>query len=159
ILYELLTGRPPFKGPTALDTLLHVINEEPVRPGSLRPKLPRDLETICLKCLKKEPHKRYATAKELAEDLHRFRRGVPIEARPVSVRERAWKWARRRPVQAGLLSGLVLVTVLGFAGVTWQWREAAAARDQALAEKLEKEEQKDEAEQARAAAEKAQQHA
>ncbi len=159
ILYEMLTGRPPFKGPTALDTVLQVLHEEPVRPGGLRPKLPRDLETICLKCLEKEPHKRYATALALAEDLRRFRHGAPIHARPVSLRERAWKWARRRPVHAALLLGIVLVTVAGFAGITWQWQEAATARDVALAEKREKEIQKEQADTARAVAEDAQQHA
>ncbi|MBY0522683.1 MAG: protein kinase [Gemmataceae bacterium] len=156
ILYEMLTGRPPFKGPTALDTVLQVIHEEPVRPSGLRPKLPRDLETICLKCLEKEPYRRYSSALALAADLARFRHGSPIHARPVSARERVWKWARRRPVQAGLLACLVVVTVLGFAGITWQWQEAAAARDTALAEKREKEEQKEQADVARSAAELAQ---
>ena len=121
----MLTGRPPFKGPTPLDTVLQVLHEEPVRPSRLRPKVPRDLETVCLKCLEKEPTRRYGSAQQLADDLRRFRHGAPTLARPVGVREWAWKWARRRPVQAGLLLGLVLVTVLGFAGVTWQWQEAA----------------------------------
>jgi WD40 repeat protein/serine/threonine protein kinase len=149
ILYELLTGRPPFKGATALDTLVQVLNEEPVRPSRLRPDLPRDLETVCLKCLNKEPARRYASAAALADDLQRFRHGKPIEARPVSLRERAWKWTRRRPVYAALVAGMFLVTVLGFAGVTWQWQEAALARDIALEEKRQKETQRQHAEQAR----------
>jgi WD40 repeat protein/serine/threonine protein kinase len=142
ILYEMLTGRPPFKGVTALDTLLQVVHEEPVRPARLRPKLPLDLETICLKCLEKEPARRYGSALALAEDLRRFRRGNPIAARPVGPLERGWKWVRRRPLSSGLAAGLVLVTVLGFAGVTTQWQEARRARDAAVRERNEAETQR-----------------
>ncbi len=142
ILYECLTGRPPFKGAMALDTLLQVAHEEPVRPSRLRPHLPRDLETICLKCLEKEPARRYASAAALADDLRRFRRGDPIAARPVGPVERGWKWARRRPLSAALAVGLVLVAVLGFAGVTWQWQETRLARDTLLRERNDKEEQR-----------------
>jgi WD40 repeat protein len=138
ILYEMLTGRPPFKGATPLDTVVQVLHEEPVRPSRLRPYLPRDLETICLKCLQKDPRKRYARAGALADDLRRFRQGKPIHARPVGLPVRALKWARRRPIPAALLAGIVLVTLLGFAGVTWQWQEARLARDAALAEEIEK---------------------
>jgi WD40 repeat protein len=152
VLYEMLTGRPPFKGATPLDTVVQVLHEEPVPPGRLRPGLPRDLETICLKCLQKEPARRYASASALADDLHRFRQGRPIRARPVGPFERAGKWARRRPLSAGLLVGILAVAVLGFAGVTWQWQEARLARDAALREKLDKEAEQQQAEQARAAA-------
>jgi len=129
IFYELLTGRPPFRGATSLDTVVQVLHEEPVKPSYLRPDLPRDLETICLKCLAKDPGKRYPSALALADDLYRFRHGKPILARPVGVHERIWKWAKRRPLAACLLAGMVLVAVLGFGGITWQWQEAKLARD------------------------------
>jgi WD40 repeat protein len=135
ILYEMLTGRPPFKALTALDTVLQVLHEEPARPTRLRPDVPRDLETICLKCLEKSPGRRYPSARDLADDLRLFRRGDPITARPVGARERLVKWVRRRPTAAALVGLLVLITLLGFGGVTWQWREAAQARDEALAAK------------------------
>ena len=100
ILYEVLTGRPPFKGETVMETVRLVIHEEPVPPSRLVPRLARDLETICLKCLNKDPQRRYATAEELADDLDRYREGRPIKARPTTVWVRGVKWAKRRPVAA-----------------------------------------------------------
>lgn len=118
ILYDLLTGGPPFRGETVMDTLQQVLNREPLPPTTLQEKVPRDIETICLKCLEKEIPKRYATAGELAEDLRRYLDGEPIQARPVSVLERAWKWARRRPAAAALLVvsalGMIALAAGGF---------------------------------------------
>jgi serine/threonine protein kinase len=106
ILYECLTGRPPFRGETPLETLLQVQAVEPVSPSRLRPHLSRDLTTICLKCLHKEPVRRYATAAALAEDLRRFQAGLPITARPAGTLERLWRWCRRNPVLAALTASL-----------------------------------------------------
>jgi WD40 repeat protein len=117
ILYEVLTGRPPFQGETVLDILLQVRTQEPVPPGSLRPKLPRDLETICLKCLQKEPQRRYGSAEALADDLECWLDGEPIQARPVSTWRRVMYWTKRRPALAALIAvsgvaALALVAVL-----------------------------------------------
>jgi WD40 repeat protein len=128
LLYQMLTGRPPFQGATALSTVEQLVSQEPVAPRKFQRHLPGDLETICLKCLEKEPRRRYPSAEGLAEDLRRFLSGRPIQARPVRVWGRAWKWARRRPVDALLLASVVLVAVLGLAGILWQWHRALAAR-------------------------------
>ncbi|MGA2750284.1 MAG: serine/threonine-protein kinase [Verrucomicrobiota bacterium] len=124
ILYELLTGRPPFQGETLPTILAQVQAAEPVPPRRLNPSAPVDLQTICLKCLQKEPARRYATAQKLAEDLGRFLENKPILARPVPLPERAWLWCRRRPLLAALSAGWVAAVTLGVAGIAWQWRRA-----------------------------------
>ena len=124
ILYELLTGRTPFQAPSALETMRLVLEQEPARPRALNPAVAADLETICLKCLEKEPAKRYSTAQELAGDVERFLQDEPITARPVTRVERTWRWCRRKPVIAGLVLTVVLAFAFGLFGVLWQWRRA-----------------------------------
>lgn len=123
ILYELLTGRPPFLAASSLETLRQVVEHDPVAPTRWQPRIPQDLETICLKCLAKESAQRYASAAELADDLHRFLIDEPIRARPVSSRERAVKWARRHPAAAALL-GVIAVSLatISIGGVAYNAR-------------------------------------
>ena len=116
-LYALLTGRPPFQSANPMDTLLQVISAEPVSLRQLNAKLSRDLETICQKCLEKEPRRRYATAQELADELRRYLDGKPIRARPIGRVARAWRWCKRYPVVASLMSA-VAVVLLGGIGVS-----------------------------------------
>ena len=118
-LYETLTGRPPFRAATVYGTLVQVMNQEPIPPGRLRPKLPRDLETICLKCLEKEPHRRYATAEALADDLHAFLSGEPIRAHGRRPWEQALRWVRRKPARTALLGIAALTTIGLFLGIWW----------------------------------------
>src|SRR5262245_47581747 len=127
ILYEMLTGRPPFVAETMVETLLLVRTQEPSSPSRLRPNLPRDLVTICLTCLIKQPSRRYSTALELADDLRHFLQHEPIHARPIGLVERGVKWARRRPAAATLIATVLLVSVLGFLFVSWQLGKTAAA--------------------------------
>ena len=130
VLYEALTGRPPFQAPSVLETLIQVMARDPVAPRSLQPAVPRDLETVCLKCLEKSPAKRYATAGALADDLRRYLNGEPVVARPAGVAERAAKWARRKPWQAAA-AGLAAAGVVGLAGglasLAGMYREVRAA--------------------------------
>ena len=157
ILYECLTGRPPFCAATVMDTIMQVIHTEPIGVRQLQPRTPKDLETICLRCLQKDPDKRYARARDLADDLGRFLRGEPIQARPVGRLERTLKWCRRYPAVAALLL-LAFLTTLTTSGLAW-WaldaeREAQAA---AVAERQAKqaaEHEKQEAERAKQVAER-----
>jgi hypothetical protein len=118
ILYELLTGRPPFLAASVLETLEQVRTQEPVPPRHLQPSVPGDLETICLKCLHKEPARRYDSAAALADDLARFRADRPIAARPAGPLERGVRWCRRNPAVAAMTAGVVALLVLAAAGAT-----------------------------------------
>ena len=126
ILYEMLTGRPPFKGISAMDTVKQVIEVEPLAPSRVQFRVPRDLETICLKCLQKEARKRYDTAKELADDLNRYLAGEPIRARRTPPIERSVKWLKRHPTHATLLAvATVGVFACASTGV-WYWNHSRA---------------------------------
>jgi tetratricopeptide (TPR) repeat protein len=139
VLYDLMTGRPPFAAPSTLDTLVKVLEEDPLPPHRLNPRVDRDLETVCLTCLNKDPRRRYASAEALAADLERWLAGEPIHARRLGRLERAWKWARRRPLDAALVAVLG-AAALALAGGGWvfsvrlqaavhQAREAQAAAE------------------------------
>jgi WD40 repeat protein/tetratricopeptide (TPR) repeat protein len=139
ILYECLTGRPPFKGETSLETLLQVMEHEPPRPSQLQPRIDRDLETVCLKCLEKEPTRRYGSAEGFAEDLERWQRGEPITARPIGRAQALAKWMRRKP-QLAAIAALVLVLAALAPVATLKWVQAnrlvvAEAQARADAEK------------------------
>jgi WD40 repeat protein/tetratricopeptide (TPR) repeat protein len=151
-LYDCLTGHPPFKAATPMDTVLQVLTEEPVPPSRLLPHCPRDLETVCLKCLQKDPRRRYAGAEALAEDLRRFQEGRPIAARPVGQIERAWRWCRRNPVIASLLATVAATLLLGATVAALLALAAHAAADRARENEQWALQQKGEAEDARAEA-------
>jgi serine/threonine-protein kinase len=127
-LYELATLHPAVDGADKQEILRRVAEEEPVPIRRLNPAVPVDLATMITKCLSKDPTNRYETAWQLADDLVRFLDGRPIAARPVGPHVRAWRWCRRKPVQAGLAAGLALAIVVGFVGITWNWREAVRQR-------------------------------
>ena len=160
ILFELLTGKPPFLGDTVAQTLQQVLTEEPVPPRRLQSSVPRDLETICLRCLEKDPRRRYSSAQDLAEDLRRFQADEPILAKPSSVGRRLWKWAKRRPAAAALVVAIVLGSAALLAEGLWYQRElekslaevtlerdkASAARKDAVLKSAVAEEQRDAAE-------------
>jgi eukaryotic-like serine/threonine-protein kinase len=140
ILYHLLTGRPPFEAESVTAVLRQVIETDALSPRLLNPGIPRDLETISLRCLEKEPHRRYQTARELAEDLGRFLEDKPIQARPVGAVGKTWKWCRRRPALAGMGLALALTLVLGLGGVLWQWQQASHNAQAALRQRQRAEE-------------------
>ncbi len=161
ILFELLTGRPPFRGATLFDTLEQVREDEPVPPRRLQPRVPKDLDTVCLKCLEKIPHRRYVTALELAEDLRAVQCGDSVRARPVGRLERGWKWVRRSPAVASLLLLILLLTVTGIAGILVESRraknleaESRQERDRALRLSLVASNERDEAKLQRSLAER-----
>ncbi len=129
-LYEALTGEPPFRGALHL-VLRQIQQDEPRPPRQLNDAVPRDLETVCLKAMAKEPARRYPGAADFAADLRRWLNGEPVRARPASRLERIWRWCRRKPRVAGLTAALVLALALGFAGITWQWLRAEANADEA----------------------------
>jgi eukaryotic-like serine/threonine-protein kinase len=135
ILYELLTGRPPFQGANTLETLAQVRGQEPVPPRRLQPAVPRDLETVCLKCLEKEPARRYVSAGALADELRRFQEGRPVRARPVGTVGRSWRWARRNPLGAGVLAsatGVLLAVAVGSSWMSVRLNDAVRAGEHRL---------------------------
>ncbi len=129
ILYALLTGHPPFVGSSLAETLDKVRDDAPEPPAHVNARVPRDLEIICLKCLEKDPQRRYSSAQALADDLNRWLGGEPIQARPVGATIRAWMWCRRNPLPASLGTLCVIAVLSGLAGVSWKWHEAAVAND------------------------------
>jgi tetratricopeptide (TPR) repeat protein len=129
-LYEALTGEVPFRG-TPAAVLHQVLEEEPRPPRRLNEAIPRDLETVCLKALAKEPGRRYPTAAAFADDLRRFLMGEPVRARPVGRLGRLWRWCRRNPGMTSLAAALVVALAGGAAGGVWQWSRAVAERDEA----------------------------
>ena len=134
ILYQCLTGSRPFDDPSQMALLRKVMDDPPERPGRRVPRLPRDLELICLKCLEKDPAERYPTAAALADDLGRFLAGEPVSVRPAGLAERAAKWARRKPtLAAAYLLGLLTLSLATLGGVaSWQWRVAERERGKAV---------------------------
>jgi WD40 repeat protein/tetratricopeptide (TPR) repeat protein len=160
-LYEMLALRPAFDETDRNKLVKEVMHGEPARPRKVNRGVPRDLETVVLKAIARDPAHRYQTPAEMAEDLKRFVEDRPVRARRISEGERLWRWCRRNPLVASLLAGIVLVFLAGFAGVFWQWREAVTAREdeknqrkQADALRQGAERARDEADQARAASEK-----
>ncbi len=137
LLYETLTGRPPFQADSIGETLRQVVETQPVSPRLLNPAVPRDLETICLKCLQKEPGRRYGSAAAVADDLERFLAGQPIHARPIGPAPRFRMWCRRNPGTASLVAALLLALLTGIVGITVEWRNAEAARQSAVASDVE----------------------
>jgi WD40 repeat protein/serine/threonine protein kinase len=131
VLYCLLTGRPPFSSSSRLETMRLVLEQEPVPPRELNPAMPRDLETVCLKCLEKPVERRYQSAREVAEELGRFRQGRPILARPVGSLDRAWRWCKRKPLVASLLSLVLLLMALGTGGAWFLASEAIRQKGEA----------------------------
>ncbi|MDE0736688.1 MAG: protein kinase, partial [Pirellulaceae bacterium] len=132
ILYELLTGRPPFQGESSMDTMWQVLKQEPVAPRVLAPRLHIDLETIALKCLEKTPSQRYESAQALADELGRYLKGQPITARPVTWMERSWRWCKRRPLAATVASVLlILLLVLSIGGPLTVWKQRVLLFDAA----------------------------
>lgn len=147
VLYHAVCGLAPFSGESAAEILHKVTGVEPVAPRLLRPELPRDLETICLKCVAKEPSRRYGSALELAEDLSHFLRGEPILARPVGRAEKLWRWSRRQPGLAAALVGCVVILVGGVSGILWQLRQTKAAQAVAVQKAKDEETQRKAAQQ------------
>ena len=137
ILYELLTGRPPLRGSSPAETILKVLEQEPERPRAISPHLGRDLETICLKCLEKDPRRRYGSAEAMAEELRRWLEGKPIAARPVGRIERLWRWCRRNPALAAVISAAAAVIVSLTALFSWRLIQENAGMRKALDEKQE----------------------
>ncbi|MDG3005916.1 protein kinase domain-containing protein [Paludisphaera mucosa] len=131
LLYEMLTGRPPFRGVTTAETERQMVNDEPVAPSRLNTNVPRDLETICLKCISKEPDRRYAGAAALADDLKRFGEGRAIQARPLGWGERLWRWGRRNPTGAALLVTALALVGLASGGGVWLVQQRAERREEA----------------------------
>ena len=134
MLYHMLTGVPPYRGLTALDMLEQIRNQEPVPPRRFIAQIPRDLETVALKCLQKHPSARYASAEAMADDLRLWLDGRPISARPVSPIEKGWRWCRRRPVVAALAAALALTVSTGLLAVVFLWTRAESARQSTVSE-------------------------